>query len=179
MRWGLFAMTALTLAACDSGTVPPPGQEPLRASTPEVAEDEVLLRAQGLVAGPEAFYFSAGRSEVEGALTVALGEPVERSENAECGTGAMEFTEYPGGFIVNFQAGNLVGWNSSDKLGATRVAGDVQVGSSREAAQEADGFAPVTASTLGDEFALGDSMGGFFDGDAVVMMYAGAQCFFR
>ena len=93
----LFAITAvLALAACDSGSVPPPGQEPLRASKPQVAENEVVLRAEGLVAGPEAFYFSAGKNEVEAALTAALGEPVERSENAECGIGPMEFTEYPG-----------------------------------------------------------------------------------
>jgi len=178
-RLSLVVVGACALAACDSNSVPPPGQEPLRASTPQAAEDEVVLRAQGLIAGPEAFYFSAGQNEVETALTAVLGEPVDRSENPECGTGAMAFTEYPGGFIVNFQAGNLVGWNTSDKLGATRLVGDVQVGSTRAEAEKADGFTAIPASTLGDEFALGNSMGGFFEGDNVVMLYAGAQCFFR
>lgn len=167
--------------ACDSGTVPAPGQEPLRASQPQVAENEVVLRAEGLVAGPEAFYFSAGKSEVETALTRVLGEPVERSENAECGAGPMEFIEYPGGLIVNFQSGNLSGWNASGQreAEALRIAGDVQIGSTRAVAEDADGFTAIPASTLGDEFALGNAMGGFFEGDAVVMMYAGAQCFFR
>ncbi|MEM7690443.1 MAG: aspartate-semialdehyde dehydrogenase [Pseudomonadota bacterium] len=178
MRWALLCTSACALAACDAG-VPPPGQEPLRASKPQVSADEVVLRGQGLIAGPEAFYFSAGRNEVETALEPILGEPVERNQNAECGTGEMEFTEYTGGFIVNFQRGNLVGWNSTDKLGATRVVGDVQIGTSREEAQAADGFAEIPTSTLGDEFALGDAMGGFFEGDSVVMLYAGAQCFFR
>lgn len=178
---GALALGALALAlsACGDSGVPPPGQEPLRASAPQVAEDEVVLRGQGLVAGAEAFFFSAGRNEVEAALLPILGEPVERSENPECGTGAMQFSEYPGGLIINFQSGNLVGWNSSDKQGASRIQGDVQIGSTRAEASEETGFAAIPASTLGDEFALGDTMGGFFEGDAVVMMYAGAQCFFR
>lgn len=179
MLRGLLVLAMCALAACGDNSVPPPGQEPLRASKPQVADDEVVLRAAGLVAGPEAFYFSAGRNEVEAALTAALGEPVDLSANPECGTGPMEFTEYSGGFIVNFQNGNLAGWNSSDKLGATRVAGDVQVGSTRAEAEASDGFAAIEDSTLGDEFALGDAMGGFFEGDSVVMIYAGTQCFFR
>ncbi|MDJ0977962.1 MAG: aspartate-semialdehyde dehydrogenase [Erythrobacter sp.] len=179
IRAGWMTLAALGLAACDSGGVPPPGQEQLRAGTPHVADDEVVLRGQGLVAGPEAFYFAAGRSEVEAALQPILGEPVEISENAECGTGTMQFTEYTGGFIVNFQRGNLVGWNTSDKFGATRVVGEVQIGTPRAEAQNADGFFAIEDSTLGDEFALGNAMGGFFEDDEVVMLYAGAQCFSR
>lgn len=179
MRRGLIVFGVIALAACGDSGVPPPGQEPLRASAPQVAENEVVLRGQGLIAGAEGFYFSAGRNEVEAALAPILGEPTERSANAECGAGAMEFTEYPGGFIVNFQRGNLVGWNSTDTKGSTRVVGDVQIGTLREAAQDADGFAVIEDSTVGDEFALGDTMGGFFEDDRVVMLYAGTQCFFR
>lgn len=187
MRGGLLAVFTLLLAACDSGGVPPPGQEPLRPGTPQVAADEVELRGQGLVAGAEAFYFAAGRNEVEAALAPILGEPIERSANAQCGTGAMDFTEYPGGLIVNFQRGSLVGWNArnaradaqSEALDAIRVVGDVQVGTPRSVAEQARGFAAIEASTLGDEFTLGNAMGGFFEDDAVVMLYAGAQCFFR
>ena len=113
MRHALATLALLALAACGDSGVPPPGQEKLRASEPQVAANEVVLRAEGLVAGPEAFYFSAGRSEVEAALTATLGDPVERSENAECGSGLMQFTEYQGGLIVNFQSGNMTGWNLS------------------------------------------------------------------
>lgn len=179
MRHALATFALLALAACGDSGVPPPGQEKLRASEPQVAANEVVLRAEGLVAGPEAFYFSAGKNEVEAALSKALGEPVERSENAECGSGPMQFTEYQGGLIVNFQSGNLSGWNARGEGGAMRLAGDVQVGSTRAEAEQADGFTAIPSSTLGDEFALGNAMGGFFEGDRVVMMYAGSQCFFR
>lgn len=177
-RLGLMAGIAGLLAACDGG-VPPPGQEPLRSSSPEVAEGEVMLRSEGLVAGSEAFYFAAGRSEVETALLPALGDPIDISENAECGTGPMQFTEYEGGLILNFQRGNLVGWNSRDASQTTQVAGDVQIASTRDVARQAEGFVAIEGSTLGDEFSLGGAIGGFFEGDAVVMLYAGAQCFFR
>ncbi|MEE4288570.1 MAG: aspartate-semialdehyde dehydrogenase [Erythrobacter sp.] len=179
MRVALAIIAVLAASACDSGSVPPPGQEPLRSNSPQVAANEVLLRAEGLVAGPEAFYFAAGRNEVEAALTRALGDPVGRSENAECGTGPMEFTDYPGGLIVNFQSGNLVGWNRSGDANGPGVAGEVQIGTSRGEASEAEGFAAIPDSTLGDEFALGNAMGGFFEDGAVVMLYAGAQCFMR
>ena len=172
-------LAALTLAACDSGSVPPPGQEPLRASSQSVKEDEVVLRGEGLAAGSEAFYFAAGRAEVETALEPILGEPVGRPENFECGTGEMQFTEYAGGLIVNFQRGSMVGWNTRDPSSSVRVIGDVQIGTSREAATGTESFSAIEGSTLGDEFALGGAMGGFFEGDAVVMLYAGAQCFFR
>ncbi|MEM6856479.1 MAG: aspartate-semialdehyde dehydrogenase [Pseudomonadota bacterium] len=172
-----FAVFAL--GACDSGSVPPPGQEPLRASSETVEEGEIVLRVEGLTAGSEAFYFAAGRSEIEAALQPILGEPVDRSENLECGTGEMQFTEYSGGLIVNFQRGSMVGWNTRDPSPSVRIIGEVQIGTARVEAMGTDSFSAIEGSTLGDEFALGGAMGGFFEGDAVVMIYAGAQCFIR
>ncbi|MEO1730681.1 MAG: aspartate-semialdehyde dehydrogenase [Pseudomonadota bacterium] len=179
MRVALIAAAILALAACDSGSVPPPGQEPLRSSTPQVAEDEVELRGQGLVAGTEAFYFAAGRNEIESATTPILGEPIDVSENFECGSGEMQFTEYSNGLILNFQRGNLVGWNSRDGSGASRAVGDVQVGMLLGDAMAVPGFQLIEDSTLGAEFTLGNAMGGFLEDGKVVMLYAGAQCFFR
>ncbi|MEM6826674.1 MAG: aspartate-semialdehyde dehydrogenase [Pseudomonadota bacterium] len=173
-----FALSAFTLAACDSG-VPAPGQEPLRASSPQVAEDEIVLRAQGLVAGPEAFYFAAGRSEVEAALRSILGEPTERRDIEECGAGPMSLSEYANGLVVNFQRGNLAGWTLSQNENAPRVMGDVQIATSRDEVGDVDGFAAIEGSTLGDEFAIGNAVGGFFEDDKVAMLYAGTQCFMR
>ena len=178
--WPVLALTsALALAACDSGSVPPPGQEPLRPSTPQVAEDEIVLRAEGLIAGSEAFYFSAGRNEIEAALEPIVGPPSQRSENPECGAGPMAFTEYETGLILNFQEGNLVGWNTTDARPSITIVGDVQIGTARDQAEQSKGYSAIPTSTVGDEFALGDAIGGVFDGDSVGMRYAGAQCFFR
>ncbi|MEO0689566.1 MAG: aspartate-semialdehyde dehydrogenase [Pseudomonadota bacterium] len=178
MRGLGLALLALGVAACDSG-VPAPGQEPLRASAPQVAEDEVVLRAQGLVAGLEAFYFAAGRSEVEAALKPILGEPAKRRDIEECGAGPMSFSEYANGLVVNFQRGNLVGWTQSPNESAARVMGDVQIGTAQDEVADVDGFAAIEGSTLGDEFAIGNAVGGFFEDDKVAMLYAGTQCFMR
>ncbi|MFN3988976.1 MAG: aspartate-semialdehyde dehydrogenase [Erythrobacter sp.] len=189
MRAVLFVSLSLMLAACDSGTVPSPaeGDSARGGGGVAVAENVVDLRPDGLAAGSEAFYFAAGRSEVEGALARTLGEAMGRSTNAECGAGPIDFTDFPGGLAVHFQGGRLVGWNwrlpqegDSKPAGTIRLAdGDVAIGSARSVAQSAPGFARITASTLGEEFSLGPSIGGFIENDAVSMLYSGTQCFFR
>ncbi len=178
MRGSAIALLALMIAACDSGEVPPPGQEPLRPSTPLVAADQIELRADGLVAGSEAFYFAAGQSEVEGAVEKALGVAPERSSNEECGVGPIAMTRYGEDLTLNFQDGSLVGWTVAEADESLRVVGDVQVGTPRAELLEAKGFKAVE-STLGEEFSLGDRIGGILEGDAVTLMYSGTQCFFR
>ena len=175
----VLAFGMIALAACDSGSVPPPGQEPLRPSAIEVAEDEVVLRGGGLIVGSEAFYFAAGENEVRGALARVLGKADSDAANDECGAGPMSLVGYPGDLTVNFQNGSLVGWTLMGAGDAISVEGDVQVGTSREEAEAANGFAPFADSTLGEEFSLGDRLGGFIEDDAVAMLYAGRQCFFR
>lgn len=189
MRLAVVAITALALAACDSGAVPSPaeGDGAAAGGGVTVAENVVDLRTDGMAAGAEAFYFAAGKSEVEAALARTLGEATGRSANAECGAGAIEFTDFPGGLAVHFQQGRLVGWNwrlpqegDAAAKGTIRLAaGDVAIGSTRGVAEQAPGFARITASTLGEEFSLGPSVGGFIENDAVSMLYAGTQCFFR
>ena len=187
MRAAAVTIALLALAACGSDVQSPAerAEEGLRPPSPVVA-DAVELRGEGLVARGEAFYFSAGQNEVETALAKVLGEPTGRAANDECGGGPLSFTDYAGGLTVNFQSDVLVGWNwrlpqdgdveAPAELG---LAGDVQLGTSRKEAQEAGGFVMLPGSTLGEEFTLGEKIGGFFDGDQVVMLYAGAQCFTR
>ena len=93
---------------------------------------------------------------------------------------------FPGGLTAHFQEGRLVGWNwhlaqdgDAPATGTVKLAGEVQVGSARGVAEAAPGFAPVEGSTLGEEFAIGEAIGGFITGDKVEMLYAGTQCFFR
>lgn len=188
MRLGLVALAgALALAACDSGEVPSPAerQQGEGAEQP-LAADAVELRAEGLAAGSEAFYFAAGQQEVETALAKALGAPLRSGSNPECGAGPITFTDFAGGLTAHFQQGRLVGWNwhlaqdgDAPATGVVKLAGEVQVGSARSLAEAAPGYAPVEGSTLGEEFALGQRIGGFIAGDKVEMLYAGTQCFFR
>lgn len=188
MRAACFALAAaLVLTGCDSGDVPSPAEKlEGRVGETPIAADVVELRGEGLVAGAEAFYFAAGQSEVETALAKVLGPSLRSGENRECGAGPITFTDFAGGLTAQFQKGRLVGWNwhlvqdgDPAARGTIRLAGDVQIGSARAVAEAAPGFAPVEDSTLGEEFALGQKIGGFVEGDAVEMLYAGTQCFFR
>lgn len=188
MRFVLLACAVLALAACDNSGVPnPAGGGGDAGSRAAVRENEVDLRRDGLAAGPEAFYFAAGKSEVEAALARALGAASGSSSNAECGAGPIDITDYPGGLAVHFQQGRLVGWNwralqdgDAPAKGTIRLAdGPVGVGSARSEAAQTPGFALIPSSTLGEEFSLGTSIGGFIEGERVTMLYAGTQCFFR
>jgi hypothetical protein len=188
MRLALLALTgALVLTACDSGEVPSPAERQQGEVAPApVAANVVELRWEGLSAGSEAFFFAAGQNEVEAALAKALGAKLRSGDNGECGAGPMTFTDFSGGLTVHFQEGRLVGWNwhlaqdgDLPGTGTVKVAGDIQLGSSRATLQAAPGYAAIEGSTLGEEFALGEQIGGFVKADKVEMLYAGTQCFFR
>lgn len=178
---------ALALAGCDSGDVPSPAERQQgEAAQSAVAANAVELRGEGLTAGSEAFYFAAGQAEVEAALAKALGASLRSGENAECGAGPITFTDYAGGLTAHFQEGRLVGWNwhapqdgERAATGTVSLPGKVQIGSPRAEVEAASGFTKVEGSTLGEEFALGSNIGGFVKADAVEMLYAGTQCFFR
>ena len=179
---------ALALSGCDSSGVPSPAER-LEGKTGEtpVAANAVELRGEGFAAGSEAFYFAAGQKEVEAALARALGAALRSGSNPECGAGPIAFTDFPAGLTVHFQEGRLVGWNwhlaqdgDTPANGTVKLSGAVQLGSPREAASTAPGYTPVEGSTLGEEFALGEAIGGFVSSDGKVeMLYAGTQCFFR
>lgn len=188
MRLVLLTLTAaLALSACDSGTVPSPAQRQQgEVEQQAVPANTVDLRSEGLVAGAEAFFFAAGQVEVETALAKALGPALRSGSNAECGAGPITFTDFSGGLTAHFQDNQLVGWNwhlaqdgDLPGTGTVKLTGDIQLGSPRAAAQAEPGYAPVEDSTLGEEFALGDRIGGFIEADKVTMLYAGTQCFFR
>lgn len=182
MRMALIGLVALALAACDSGTVPSPnerlGTDPSQI-TAEIDPSLVTVRTDGLTAGAESFYFAAGQNEVEAALARALGKPDASGEMPECGAGPMEYSSFAGGLSVNFQDGNLVGWTLDGDTENIQVIGQVAIGSARDEIVASPGYSAIDGSTLGDEFVIGGALGGFFDADKVVMLYAGTQCFFR
>ena len=184
MRSFSVGFLALALVACDSGQVPSPADR-LAGDVPIDVVDEglVALHGEGLVAGAESFFFAAGQNEVEGALTNVIGEPTARNQNDECGAGPMAITSYPGELNVHFQQGSLVGWNiATVPEGETtkiKVDADVTIGMLKDQLVDVPGYSPIEGSTLGEEFALSNTMGGFVEDGAVTMLYAGTQCFFR
>ncbi|GMN03581.1 aspartate-semialdehyde dehydrogenase [Erythrobacter sp. MTPC3] len=180
MRSVALALCIFALAACDSGTVPSPAEQArLKPGLPDVAEDEVLLRADGITAGTDAFYFAAGQTEVEAALARTLGDASETGELGECGAGAMDFAKFPDGLTVNFQNGSLVGWYWDEPSEKLELTNEINVGDPRAEIEGERGYSPIEDSTLGEEFAIGDRIGGFIADDAVSSLYAGTQCFFR
>ena len=116
MRFWMIGLGTLALAACDSGSVPSPAER-LEGESPEAAAAVdpglVTLGSEGLTAGAEGFYFSAGQTEVETALSRALGKPGEVMDMPECGAGPMESATFAEALTVNFQDGVLVGWTLS------------------------------------------------------------------
>ncbi|NNC60325.1 MAG: aspartate-semialdehyde dehydrogenase [Erythrobacter sp.] len=175
----LFLAGALALAACGSDIPSPAEQLQAEGQAEPVREDAVVLKGDGLAAGAEAFLFAAGRSEVEYALERVLGEPSGRLSNDECGAGPMNFTNFDGGLTVNFQDGRLVGWYFDEPNAAISTATGLTVGTARDEVMATRGFSALEESTLGEEFAVGDQLGGFLDDDAVSGLYAGTNCFFR
>ncbi|MEQ5786437.1 aspartate-semialdehyde dehydrogenase [Erythrobacter sp. NFXS35] len=188
MRIALLGLAgALALTGCDSGDVPSPAErQDGQMQQQAVPANVVELRSEGLAAGTEAFFFAAGKKEVEAALGRVLGGPLRSGDNAECGAGPITFTDFPGGLTAHFQDERLVGWNwhlaqdgDLPGSGTVKLGGNVQLGSPRSLVEAAPGYSPVEGSTLGEEFALGDRIGGFIAADKVEMIYAGTQCFFR
>lgn len=172
--WALFA--------CGSEPAPEPVADVAAADAGAVAGVEALavtLSGGGLMAGGTNLAFSTERAEVEKALGAALGEPESRDENGECGAGPMQFTNFKGGLTANFQQDRLVGWYFDTANPKITLANGITIGTARERITSSPEFMLIPESTLGEEFALGEAVGGFLDGDKVGSLYAGVNCFFR
>ena len=188
MRALVIGLAALGLASCGGNDVPSPSEREARGLTASkpVVEDAVLLNSKGMKAGAEGFFFGAGKNEAIGSTTKLLKEPVRTATNEECGAGPIESADFAGGLSLNFSEGVLVGWlwrqpqdGDADPAVPISLQGDVQLGTPRAELEAADGYLAIPQSTLGEEFSLGDAIGGFVENDAVSMLYAGTQCFFR
>ena len=182
MRHWIIGIAAFALAGCGGSDVPAgddAASGEAAAGQAMVSEELVALRGDGLSVGGESFYFAAGQTEVEAALTKLLGEATQTGEMAECGAGPMVQTSFSGGLTVNFQDGGLVGWFSDEEAANISATQNIAVGTPRATVENAPGFAAVEGSTLGEEFSYGKGLGGFFEAGAVSALYAGTQCFFR
>ena len=176
----VLLLSSAGLAACGDAS------QPEAAPVDEAALSAIRLNTDGLNAGAEGFFFNAGKNESIGAVTKHMNAPLGTDAIDECGAGPMELTEFKGGLTLNFLDGALVGWNLRAPIGDEEmapaliaIAGDVNVGMTREQIEAAAGYEAIPDSTLGDEFTLEGGIGGFLDGENVGMLYAGTQCFFR
>lgn len=167
---GMFV--ALALAGCASETSS-------SAVGQDAADQSIVLGGGGFAAGEQTIAFSMERAEAETALASVLGEAQARDENRECGAGPMQFTSYKGGLTVNFQQDRLVGWYYDEANPKVALENGITVGTARERISSSPEFMLIPQSTLGEEFALGEAVGGFLDGDKVSSLYAGVNCFFR
>lgn len=180
IRGWTITLAAMLLAGCGGNDVPSPNERLSGEQGDSAAFAEtVALRGDGLNAGSESFFFAAGQSEVEAALSRQLGGATETVEMPECGAGKLTATRYPGGLTVNFEQGSLVGWFIERPAGDITAPEGLAVGASREAAEKAPGFSVIEGSTLGEEFSYGEGLGGIIEADKVSLLYAGKQCFFR
>ncbi len=188
IRKGMMVLAALLITSCGGNDVPSPVEREASGPTAPnpVIEDAVLLNSKGLKAGAEGFFFGAGKNEAIGSATKLLGAPIRTASNDECGAGPMETSDFSGGLSLNFADGVLVGWlwrlpmeGDSAPPVPISLQSDIQLGTSRADLESAEGYLAVPQSTLGEEFSLGNAIGGFVEGDAVSMLYSGTQCFFR
>jgi hypothetical protein len=195
-----LAMIGL-LAACnpaaekapvDADPAPPPVPE-AKNDGPNAATTAVSLDGEGLrfvdkTSGKASLLaFGVPRAQAETALANVAGKEDDRSTNAECGAGAMEFTRYDA-MTLNFQDGKFAGWFLGNEPGADSYStmSDIAVGTTRGKAAESVTIVDIEDSTLGEEFSIGTGdkvIGGMFaaPGDAAKIdaLFAGANCFFR
>jgi len=179
MRNVPLILAAFLLASCGGNDVPSPAERLEGEAAAPVDEGLVTLRADGLTAGAESFFFAAGENEVRAALAATLGDPVNNGDMPECGAGPMNFVAYPRGVAVNFQDGMLVGWLLEERSDDVEVSSNIAIADPQFQVREMPGFHAIEDSTLGEEFVISGEIAGFFDDGNVSMLYAGTQCFFR
>lgn len=196
-----LALVAL-LAACkpapetpaaDDQTIAAPKVPAAKADGPAAATTAVSLDGEGLrfidkASGKASLLaFGVPRVQAETALAKVAGQQDDRSTNAECGAGTMEFTRYDA-MTLNFQDGKFVGWFLGNEPGAAAysTASGIAIGTTRAKAAESASIVDLEDSTLGEEFSIGTGdnvVGGMFaaPGDAAKIdaLFAGVNCFFR
>ena len=179
------AMPVENMVVADNVSAPEPSPTPAAEAEPQVLlnltggalsfVDPNSGRARELAFGTE-------RAVIERAVEAALGAPVERGSNGECGEGAMDFARMPGGLLVWFQEGKFVGWFLDGRGGAKlTTASGIGVGSTRKALLDVYD-AEISESSLGEEFTAGELSGLLSGAEAsakVTAIWSGQVCNFR
>jgi hypothetical protein len=199
-KFTTLAMVALVAACKPAADKAPVDADPVAPAVPEakldgpnVATTAVSLDGEGLrfvdkASGKTSLLaFGVPRGQAETALANVAGKEDDRSTNAECGAGSMEFTRYDA-MTLNFQDDKFVGWFLGNEPGARAYStmSGIAIGTTRAKAKETVSIVDLEDSTLGEEFSIGsgdNAIGGMFaaPGDAAKIdaLFAGVNCFFR
>ncbi|MBE9066542.1 hypothetical protein IQ260_07740 [Leptolyngbya cf. ectocarpi LEGE 11479] len=190
--------SANTGASSSDTSQPPvestPVEEPLEVDEPEPPEEqaEIVLALSG--DGVSVIDSQSGKSKnipfetdlatSQTAISAALGDPTETSENAECGAGPMSFVTWSNGFQISAMQDQFVGWSVREDItgdSLTTVDG-VGIGSTLTDLEE-NYDVGVIESSLGAEFNASNSLFGLLsanESDGVITnIWAGVVCNFR
>jgi hypothetical protein len=198
-------LVALAMSACQPNESPPGAAAPaddvrtdsstvahpsLRDSAPESIGGVLLaLDGEGVrlvlesTGSTRLLAFGMEARAVVTALTAALGSPISRGTNADCGAGPMDFVVFPDGLAIGIQQERFVGWSTraSATDGSMTTMSGLGVGSTR-AALESTYVADIARSTLGVEFTAG-GIAGVLDGEGasarITDLWAGMNCVAR
>ena len=118
------------------------------------------------------------------AVSSALGEPTETTQNSECGAGPMSFITWSNGLTMNAIQERFVGWTvrpNTESANLTTVDG---VGLGKTLTDlEANYSVEVIESTLGTEFNASDSLFGLLSANepngVITNLWSGIACNFR
>ncbi|HEY0597092.1 hypothetical protein [Sphingopyxis sp.] len=199
-KFTTLAMVALLAACKPAADKAPVDADPVAPAVPEAKLDgpnaattAVSLDGEGLrfvdkASGKTSLLaFGVPRAQAETALANVTGKEDDRSTNAECGAGSMEFTRYDA-MTLNFQGGKFVGWFLGNEPGARAYStmSGIAIGTTRARAKETVSIVDLEDSTLGEEFSIGsgdNAIGGMFaapgDSAKIDALFAGNNCFFR
>ncbi|MDJ0649716.1 MAG: hypothetical protein QNJ60_13560 [Xenococcaceae cyanobacterium MO_188.B19] len=118
------------------------------------------------------------------AISSALGEPTELTQNNECPAGAMNFITWSNGLTMNVQQERFVGWTvrrDTESANLTTVDG---VGLGKTLAElKANYSVEVIESTLGTEFYTSNNLFGLLSANepngTITDLWSGIACNFR
>lgn len=126
--------------------------------------------------------FGSAESTAVVAVTAALGAPLERGANSECGAGPLEFAVFRSGLTLTLQERRFAGWSvrGTDGREFTTMAG-IGLGSTR-AELESVHAATIQSTSLGTEFHAGGLQGVLESGAPgarITHLWAGVNCIAR
>jgi hypothetical protein len=126
--------------------------------------------------------FGMPRAAVTRMLAAALGDPIEESDNQECGAGALGMASFRDGLGVYFEGDKFAGWDlDGGDAGRFTTAAGIGIGATRKQLESATAVT-IEDSTLGIEFSAGDLSGLLSSrepGGEITNLWAGTTCIAR